>query len=45
MTKRTRGMYRPGFKATVALAAINGEKTLAELAKLVPAYPEAPCAG
>ena len=39
MTKRTRrthspGFKAPGFKAKVALAAIKGEKTLAELAKL-----------
>ena len=34
MTKRTRRTHSPGFKAKVALAAIKGEKTLAELAKL-----------
>jgi transposase-like protein len=35
MTKRTRRTHSPGFKAKVALAAIKGEKTLAELAKLI----------
>ena len=34
MTKRTRRTHSPGFKAKVALAAIKGEKTRAELAKL-----------
>ena len=34
MTKRTRRTHSPGFKAKVALTAIKGEKTLAELAKL-----------
>ena len=34
MTKRTRRTHSPGFKAKVALAAIKGEKTLAELAEL-----------
>jgi len=34
MTKRVRRTYSPGFKAKVALAAIEGEMTLAELAKL-----------
>jgi transposase len=33
MTKRTRRNHTPGFKAKVALAAIKGEKTLAELAQ------------
>ena len=32
MTKRTRRNHTPAFKAKVALAAIKGEKTLAELA-------------
>ncbi len=30
MTKRTRRNHTPAFKAKVALAAIKGEKTLAE---------------
>jgi hypothetical protein len=34
MTKRTRRNHSPAFKAKVALAAITGEKTLAELAQL-----------
>jgi transposase len=33
MRKRTRRNPTPGFKAKVALAAIKGEKTLAELAQ------------
>ena len=33
MRKRTRRNHRPAFKAKVALAAIKGEKTLAELAQ------------
>ena len=33
MRKRTRRNHRPAFKAKVALAAIKGEKTLAELAR------------
>ena len=39
MTKRTRRTHSPGFKAKVALAAIKGEKTLAELAKLFDGHP------
>ena len=39
MTKRTRRSQRPGFKAKVGLAAIKGEKTLAELAKLFDVHP------
>jgi transposase-like protein len=34
MAKRTRRNHSPAFKAKVALAAIKGEKTLAELAQL-----------
>jgi transposase len=33
MTKRVRRTHAPAFKAKVALAAIKGEKTLAELAQ------------
>ena len=33
MTKRSRRNHSPAFKAKVALAAIKGEKTLAELAQ------------
>ena len=39
MTKRARRTHSPVFKAKVALAAIKGEKTLAELAKLYDAHP------
>ena len=39
MTKRTRRTHCPAFKAKVALAAIKGEKTLAELAKLFDVHP------
>ena len=34
MTKRTRRNHTPAFKAKVALAAMKGDKTLAELAQL-----------
>ncbi len=34
MTKRARRTHAPGFKAMVALAALKGEKTRAELAQL-----------
>ena len=33
MTKRTRRNHTPAFKAKVALAAIKGDKMLAELAQ------------
>jgi transposase len=33
MTRRTRRTHGPAFKAKVALAAIKGDKTLAELAQ------------
>ena len=39
MTKRTQRTHSPAFKAKVALAAIKGAKTLAELAKLFDVHP------
>lgn len=39
MTKRTRRTHAPAFKAKVALAALKGEKTLAELAQLYDVHP------
>jgi len=39
MTKRVRRNHNPAFKAKVALAAIKGEKTLAELAQLYDVHP------
>ena len=39
MTKRTRRTHSPAFKAKVALAAIKGEKTLAELAQQFDVHP------
>jgi transposase len=39
MTKRTRRNHAPAFKAKVALAAIKGEKTLAELAEQFDVHP------
>lgn len=39
MTKRARRNHNPTFKAKVALAAIKGEKTLAELAQLYDVHP------
>ena len=38
MTKRTRRNHTPAFKAKVALAAVKGEKTLAELAELAQVF-------
>ena len=37
--KRTRRNHAPGFKATVALAALKGDKTLAELSEHVDVHP------
>ena len=39
MTKRACRTHNPAFKAKVALAAIKGEKTLAELARLYDVHP------
>jgi transposase-like protein len=39
MSRRTRRNHGAGFKAKVALAAIKGEKTLAELAQLYDVHP------
>ncbi len=39
MTKRTRRNRAPAFEAKVALAALKGEKTLAELAQLFDVHP------
>jgi transposase len=39
MTKRSRRTHSPAFKAKVALAAIKGEKTLAELAQQFEVHP------
>lgn len=39
MTKRSRRTHAPAFKAKVALAAIKGEKTLAELAQQFDVHP------
>ena len=39
MSRRARRTHSPAFKAKVALAAIKGEKTLAELAQLYDVHP------
>jgi transposase len=39
MTRRARRKHAPAFKAKVALAAIKGEKTLAELAQQYDVHP------
>lgn len=39
MSKRPRRNHSPAFKAKVALAAVKGEKTLAELAQLFDVHP------
>src|SRR3954453_14653821 len=39
MARRARRTYNPAFKAKVALAAIKGEKTLADLAQQYAVHP------
>lgn len=39
MTKRTRRNHTPAFKVTIALAALKGERTLAELAQAFDVHP------
>lgn len=39
MAKRTRRLHSPAFKAKVALAAMAGDKTLAELAQQFEVHP------
>ncbi len=39
MAKRLRRNHSPAFKAKVALAAVKGEKTLAELARQFDVHP------
>ena len=39
MSRRPRRNHSPAFKAKVALAAVRGEKTLAELAQLYDVHP------
>ncbi len=39
MNRRPRRNHSPGFKAKVALAAVKGEKTLAELAQQFDVHP------
>ncbi len=39
MTKRSRRTHSPAFKAKVALTAVKGEKTLAELAQQIDVHP------
>ena len=39
MTKRTRRNHTPAFKAKVAIAAIKGDRTLAQLAEQFDVHP------
>jgi hypothetical protein len=39
MTRRKRRNHSPGFKAQVAIAALKGDKTLAELAQQFDIHP------
>ncbi len=39
VTKRNRRTHSPAFKANVALAALKGDKTLAELAQQIDVHP------
>jgi transposase-like protein len=39
MTRRSRQNHTPAFKAKVALAAVRGDKTLAELAQQFDIHP------
>lgn len=39
MTKKSRRTHSPAFKAKFALAAVKGDKTLAELAQLFDVHP------
>jgi len=40
MTRRPRRNHTPAFKAKVALAAVRGDKTLAELARQFDIHPD-----
>ncbi len=39
MTRRTRRNHTPGFKAKVAIAAIKGDRTLAQLSEQFDVHP------
>ena len=39
MSRRTRGNHTPAFKAKVALAAVKGDRTLAQLAEQFDVHP------